>query len=113
MKLLEFITYCTLKGLVVEHRRLDNEWHAKIANKQRLMVENDSYFAVITYTHFAGKHNILAVELSKVSTHSDELIAGADFRDVLQSSRNISLVIFLHKYNLCKLQFTPKIIVAI
>ncbi len=80
----EFITYCTLKGYVVEHVRLDNEWHANIANKQRLLIENDKYFAVITYVHFTGEYNILAVELSKVSTYRDELTNHADLGTIIR-----------------------------
>lgn len=83
MKFPEFMTYCKLKDLVVEHVRLDNEWHADKINKQKLVIENDNFLAAIIYTQFTGEYHILDVELYRVSTVSDYPIYRADFGDVL------------------------------
>jgi len=67
MKLPEFITYCTLKDLIVVHERLDNEWYANATNMQKLVIENDNFLATIKYIHFANKYSILYSELSEYS----------------------------------------------
>ena len=83
MTLPEFITYCTLKDYIVLHQRLDLEWHADKVNKQKLIIENDNWLAVITYTHFAGQHNILYTSLAKVTVGEDSRIPGIDFDKIV------------------------------
>ena len=83
MKLPEFITFCTLKGLIVLHERLDNEWVADKVNKQKLVIENNDFLATITYTHFTGEYNILATQLSEVTTYRDEPLDKADLGTII------------------------------
>jgi len=76
MKLPEFITYCTLKNLIVTHEKLDPYWPRawtetrKRNDYYKIVVENDNYLATITY----GKDDsrIVYSRLTKVSVYNDE-----------------------------------------
>jgi len=83
MNLDEFITYCTLKDYIVLHERLYGEWHANAANKTKLIIENDKFYATITYTHFAGQYNILYTSMAMVSAREDTLIPGIDYNKII------------------------------
>jgi len=83
MELPEFITYCALKDYIVLHERLYGEYHANVCQKQKLIVENDKFYATITYTHFAGQYNILYTSLAMVSSRADTQIPGVDFNKII------------------------------
>ena len=84
MKLDQFITYCTLKDLIVLHKRLDNEWVANAVNKQKLVIENDDFLATIIYTHFTKKYSILSASLTEVLTTYDKDTIETDLGTIIE-----------------------------
>lgn len=81
----EFLTYCELKDIIVLHVRLGNEWHAKVANKQKLVIENDNFLATITYIHVAGKYDVLSTSLVRVHTHQDEFLSNDSLETIIST----------------------------
>jgi hypothetical protein len=78
MTLPEFITYCTLKDLIVLHEPADvfKTLTRTAGDRYKLVIENDNYLAVFTY--IAGDHNILYSQLLKVDREFDEPVSLPD-----------------------------------
>ena len=49
MKLLELITYCELKGLVVSHHKVEADWDPGAESHWKIVIANGKYKAMIAY----------------------------------------------------------------
>lgn len=49
MKLLEFLTYCQLKGFIVRHAEVEAEWDTNADSHWKIVLDNGDYKAYIAY----------------------------------------------------------------
>jgi len=85
MNLGEFITYCTLKDIIVLHEKLDPVWPKDPGDMHKLIIEVKDYIATITYRKYRSEYDIVYTELKIVTVLDDLLCKNANYSDILEA----------------------------
>lgn len=91
MKLLEFISFCTLKGLVIDTFEIKTKWHSNlergvgdVQSRWKIIISNDEFRVYIAYIILEnGEGRIVFASVHVRHTHPTKIIDDVDLPTII------------------------------